>query len=69
MVAENDKQREQALSLMKVAQTSLKNKSLDMKIAHTQQQLGKISEAKATLQQILAANPDFKAAQDMLKTL
>ncbi|WP_448547498.1 DJ-1/PfpI family protein [Thalassotalea fusca] len=69
MVAQDDEQKAQALSLMKVAQQSLKNKSLDLQIAKTQQKLGQVKDAKQTLNQILERHPDFKAAQDMLKTL
>ena len=67
--AQDEAQVAQALTLMKVAQASLKNQMLDMQIAKTQQKLGQVEAAKLTLNQILAANPDFKAAQDMLKTL
>mgnify|MGYP000332850521 CR=1 FL=1 len=69
MVAQDNEQNAQALSLMKVAQQSLKNKSLDMQIAKTQQKLGLVEDAKSTLNQLLERNPDFKVAQDMLKTL
>ena len=40
-----------------------------MQIAKTQQKLGKVKAAKNTLQQLLTAKPDYKPAQDMLKTL
>jgi len=60
---------EQSLALMMVAQKVLNNPNLDMKIAKTQLKLGQTANAKATLNQLIAGKPDFKAAQDMLKTL
>ena len=60
---------EQSLALMLVAQKTLNNPSLDMKIAKTQLKLGQTSNAKATLNQLIYAKPDFIPAQDMLKTL
>ncbi|NQZ23239.1 MAG: type 1 glutamine amidotransferase domain-containing protein [Colwellia sp.] len=59
----------QALSLMMVAQKSINNPMLDMKIAKTQIKLGQTDNAKATLNQLITAKPDYKPAQDMLKTL
>lgn len=60
---------EQSLTLMSVAQKAINNPRLDMEIAKLQEKLGQTAKAKATLQQLLAGNPDFKPAQDMLKTL
>lgn len=60
---------EQALALMMVAQKELNNSNLDMKIAKTQLKLGQAANAKATLNQLIISKPDFKPAQDMLKTL
>ena len=60
---------EQALALMKVAQKAINRPNLDMKIAETQVKLGRTDNAKATLNQLITAKPDFKPAQDMLKTL
>jgi len=60
---------EQALSLMMVAQKTINNPMLDMKIAKTQIKLGQTAGAKITLNQLIAAKPDYKPAQDMLKTL
>jgi len=60
---------EQALALMKVAQKAINRPNLDMKIAETQVKLGRTDNAKATLNQLITAKPDYKPAQDMLKTL
>ncbi|MFT5277707.1 MAG: putative intracellular protease/amidase [Glaciecola sp.] len=60
---------EQALALMVVAQKAINNPMLDMKIAKTQAKLGQTNNAKATLNQLISAKPDYKPAQDMLKTL
>jgi hypothetical protein len=60
---------EQALALMLVAQKSINKATLDMKIAGTQTTLGKTEHAKATLNQLISARPDYKPAQDMLNTL
>jgi len=60
---------EQSLALMMVAQKELNSANLDMKIAKTQSRLGQTANAKATLNQLITAKPDFKPAQDMLKTL
>jgi putative intracellular protease/amidase len=60
---------EQALALMMVAQKSINNPMLDMKIATTQVKLGQTANAKATLNQLITTKPDYKPAQDMLKTL
>ncbi len=67
--AETDAQFENALTLMTVAQKAINNPMLDMKIAKTQQQLGKTKQAKVTLNQLLITKPDYKPALDMLKTL
>ena len=60
---------EQALALMKVAQKAINSPNLDMKIAETQVKLGQTANAKATLNQLIMAKPDYKPAQSMLKTL
>ncbi|MFT5295757.1 MAG: putative intracellular protease/amidase [Colwellia sp.] len=60
---------EQALVLMKVAQKAINSPNLDMKIAETQVKLGQTANAKATLNQLITAKPDYKPAQSMLKTL
>ena len=43
--------------------------NLDIKIAATQAKLGQTDNAKATLNQLITEKPDYKPAQDMLKTL
>ena len=60
---------EQALALMKVAQKAIDSPNLDMKIAETQAKLGQLTNAKATLNQLITEKPDYKPAQSMLKTL
>ncbi len=60
---------EQSLALMKVAQKAINSPNLDMKIAETQVKLGKTDNAKITLNQLITTKPDYKPAQDMLKTL
>ena len=60
---------EQALALMLVAQKSINNPMLDMEIAKTQAKLGQTDDAKITLNKLIAAKPDYKPAQNMLKTL
>lgn len=60
---------ENSLTLMLVAQEAINNPTLDMKIAKTQQKLGKMDEAKGTLNKLLATKPDYKPALDMLKEL
>lgn len=66
--AQTDQQFEHALSLMIVAQKTINNPKLDMQIAKTQHKLGKVDQAKATLNQLLITKPDFKPALDMLQT-
>ena len=68
-VADTTQDFEQALALMVVAQKAINSPNLDMKIAKTQSRLGQKANAKATLNQLITANPDFKPAQDMLKSL
>jgi len=68
-VAETDEHFENSLTLMTVAQKAINNPMLDMQIAKTQHKLGKASEAKTTLNQLLATKPDYQPALDMLKTL
>lgn len=60
---------ERALALMVVAQKAINNPMLDMKIATTQAKLGQTDNARVTLNQLIASKPDYKPAQDMLKTL
>ena len=60
---------EQALALMVVAQKTINNPMLDMEIAKTQVKLGQKTHAKTILNQLIIAKPDYKPAQDMLKTL
>ncbi len=60
---------EQALALMVVAQKAINNPMLDMEIAKTQAKLGQTDNAKITLNQLIASKPEYKPAQDMLKTL
>ena len=67
--AEKNDHFEKALALMSVAQKTINNPMLDMKIAKTQIKLGKHNDAKNTLNQLLAVKPDHKPALDMLKTL
>jgi len=68
-VADKTLDYEQALALMMVAKKVLNNPNLDMKIAKTQLKLGQTTDAKNTLHQLIIAKPDFKPAQEMLKTL
>jgi putative intracellular protease/amidase len=68
-VADTTPDFEQALSLMMVAQKAINNPMLDMEIAKTQIKLGQADNAKTTLNQLIIAKPDFKPAQEMLKTL
>ncbi len=68
-VADTSLDYQQSLALMLVAQKELSNSTLDMKIAKTQLRLGQTVNAKATLNQLISEKPDFKPAQDMLKTL
>lgn len=58
-----------ALTLMQAGQSAINNPSLDMAVAQTQLKLGDKAAARATLQQILAAKPDFAAATALLATL
>lgn len=67
--AETDKHFENALTLMTIAQKTINNPMLDMKIAKTQHKLGQGKNAKNTLNQLLITKPDYKPALDMLKTL
>ncbi|WP_286263486.1 type 1 glutamine amidotransferase domain-containing protein [Thalassotalea atypica] len=68
-LANTQAQHNHALSLMRAAQQALKNPTLDMQIAKTQQHLGQPVAAKQTLDLLLEAKPDYKPALDMLKTL
>lgn len=60
---------EQSLALMLVAQKAINSPNLDMKIAQAQSELGQVANAKATLNKLIAAKPDFEPAQALLKTL
>lgn len=68
-IAESDEQFDKALTLMTVAQKTIDNPMLDMKIAETQIKLGQLQLAKNTLEQLLIAKPDHQPAVDMLKKL
>ncbi len=68
-VADSTLDYEQSLALMIVAQNKLNNSTLDMQIAKTQLRLGQTDNAKITLNQLISEKPDYKPAQDMLKTL
>lgn len=67
--ANTTQERQHALTLMQAGQSAINNPSLDMTIAQTQLKLGDKAAARATLQQILAAKPDFAAATALLATL
>ena len=67
--ADTNHDSEQALALMLAAQKAINNPMLDMEIAKTQVKLGQIDNAKITLNQLISAKPDYKPAQNMLKTL
>jgi putative intracellular protease/amidase len=60
---------EQSLALMTVAQKAINSPNLDMEIAKTQTRLGQTANAKAILNQLIVAKPDFEPAQTLLKTL
>ncbi|MGB0936672.1 MAG: DJ-1/PfpI family protein [Colwellia sp.] len=66
--AKTTDQFESALALMSAAKETINNPALDMKIASTQYKLGKNQAAKATLEQILQANPEHKGALEMKKS-
>lgn len=67
--ADNDKELYNALTLMTLGQKAINNPSLDIKIASVESKLGDVDAARKTLNRILASNPDFEPAQDMLKSL
>jgi putative intracellular protease/amidase len=67
--AESDVHFENALALMTLAQKTINNPMLDMKIAKTQHKLGKAQDAENTLKQLLVSKPDHKPALEMLKSL
>lgn len=67
--ANTTQERQYALTLMQAGQTAINNTALDMAIAQTQLKLNDKAAARATLQQILAAKPDFAAATALLATL
>ncbi|NRQ42130.1 type 1 glutamine amidotransferase domain-containing protein [Rheinheimera sp. YQF-2] len=67
--ANTTQQWQHALTLMQAGQSAINNPSLDMAIAQTQLKLNDKAAARATLQQILAAKPDFAAATALLATL
>lgn len=68
-VAKEDADFRNALTLMTLAQDKLNNPKLDMKIAETQQKLGNTGAAVQTLEKVLANNPDFAPAQELLASL
>jgi putative intracellular protease/amidase len=68
-IAQSDKQYENALTLMLIAKEAINNPVLDMKIAKTQRQLGRIDDARDTIKQVLSVKPDYKPALEMIKTL
>lgn len=68
-VAETERNFEDALTLMLIAQKAVNNPMLDMKIAKTQHKLGQQQAAENTLKQVLLSKPDYKPALDMLQTI
>lgn len=68
-VAQNNKAIEQSLGLMKLAQNIIKNPSFHLQMVKAQVALGRSEQAKAGLNALIIEKPDFKPAQDMLKTL
>ena len=58
-----------ALMLMNLARSAINNPRLDMQIATAYKNLGDNQSAAVTLNQILASEPDFEPATDMLKNL
>ncbi|MGQ8365477.1 type 1 glutamine amidotransferase domain-containing protein [Glaciecola sp. 1036] len=69
MLAEQENELENALTLMQLGQKAVKNPQLDIQIATVQHKLGKKAEASKTLNQIISEHPDFEPAKEMLKTL
>ncbi|MDM7860415.1 type 1 glutamine amidotransferase domain-containing protein [Alteromonas sp. ASW11-36] len=67
--AEDEKQQQQALALMLVAQEAINNPNLDIQIAKTQQLLGDTIASQKTAEKILAQHPDFEPAQQLLASL
>ncbi|WP_100656896.1 type 1 glutamine amidotransferase domain-containing protein [Alteromonas flava] len=68
-VAEDDKELQQALTLMQLGQSAINNPNLDIQIAKTQQQLGDTVASTQTLRNILDSHPDFTAAQELLTSI
>lgn len=68
-LAEGEKQQQQALALMLVAQEAVNNPNLDIQIAKTQQLLGDTIASQKTAENILAQHPDFEPAQRLLASL
>lgn len=68
-IAETPLEYQNSLTLMLAAQEAINNPVLDMNIAKTQKKLGKMGEAKETLNKLLAAKPDYKPALEMLHEL
>lgn len=67
--AQSNEHFENALALMTVAQKDINNPMLDMQIAKTQHKLGKSNQAKTTLENLLAAKPDYQPALELIKSL
>lgn len=67
--AEGEKQQQQALALMLVAQKTINNPNLDIQIAKTQQRLGDTIASRKTAEQILVQHSDFEPAQQFLSSL
>lgn len=67
--ANSHTQYQHALTLMQLGQKAINDPKLDMQIAQTQHKIGDNQGAAHTLKTLLADKPDFKPAQDMLKSL
>jgi len=67
--AQSNEHYENALALMTVAQKDINNPMLDIQIAKTQHKLGKNNQAKTTLENLLAAKPDYQPALELIKSL
>lgn len=67
--AKGEKQQQQALALMLMAQEAINNPNLDIQIAKTQQLLGDTIASQKTAEKILAQHPDFEPAQQLLQSL
>lgn len=67
--ASTEVERQQALTLMQVGQSTINHRSLDLAIAQTQLQLGDQGAAKATLTEILRKDPNASEAQALLNKI